>query len=160
MDRRLDHPMGSGSGNSGILLRRYCGIDIRALIIPLLAEEGNASRRTTMKLSTVCLSIALAITLTAVKPLAAHHSDEDSFGTRSLLRPSHAFLSSSAAAIQWCRHCGGASAAVAGRPCEPRIDGRQKGYWEVRPGLSGLPRAADVPFQPWARALYQYRTSR
>ena len=36
----------------------------------------------------------------------------------------------------------------------------QKGYWEVRPGLSGLPRAADVPFQPWARALYQYRTSR
>src|SRR3989449_10775336 len=86
--------------------------------------------------------------------------DEDSFGTRSLLRPSHAFLSSSAAAIQWCRHCGGASAAVAGRPCEPRIDGRQKGYWEVRPGLSGLPRAADVPFQPWARALYQYRTSR
>src|SRR5881296_2814574 len=79
-----------------------------------------------MKLSTVCLSIALAITLTAVKPLAAHHSDEDSFGTRSLLRPSHAFLSSSAAAIQWCRHCGGGSAAVAGRPCEPRIDGRPK----------------------------------
>src|SRR5439155_26743523 len=107
------HPMGSGSGNSGILLRRYCGIDIRALIIPLLAEEGNASRRTTMKLSTACLSIALAITLTAVKPLAAHHSDEDSFGTRSLLRPSHAFLSSSAAAIP-------------APPCEPRIDGRPK----------------------------------
>ena len=36
----------------------------------------------------------------------------------------------------------------------------QKGYWEVRPGLGGFPRAADVPFQPWARALYQYRTSR
>jgi hypothetical protein len=36
----------------------------------------------------------------------------------------------------------------------------QKGYWEVRPGLGGMPRAADVPFQPWARALYQYRTSR
>jgi hypothetical protein len=35
-----------------------------------------------------------------------------------------------------------------------------KGYWEVRPGLGGLPRAADVPMQPWARALYQYRTSR
>ena len=36
----------------------------------------------------------------------------------------------------------------------------RKGYWEVRPGLGGLPRAADVPMQPWARALYQYRTSR
>jgi hypothetical protein len=36
----------------------------------------------------------------------------------------------------------------------------QKGYWEVRPGLGGFPRAADVPLQPWARALYQYRTSR
>ena len=35
-----------------------------------------------------------------------------------------------------------------------------KGYWEIRPGLGGFPRAADVPFQPWARALYQYRTSR
>ena len=33
-----------------------------------------------------------------------------------------------------------------------------KGYWEVRPGLGGMPRAADVPFLPWARALYQYRT--
>src|SRR5437667_10890623 len=36
----------------------------------------------------------------------------------------------------------------------------KKGYWEVRPGLGGMPRAADVPFQPWARGLYQYRTSR
>jgi len=36
----------------------------------------------------------------------------------------------------------------------------QKGYWEVRPGLGGAPRAADVPFQPWSRALYAYRTSR
>jgi len=36
----------------------------------------------------------------------------------------------------------------------------KKGYWEVRPGLGGMPRAADVPFQPWAKALYQYRTSR
>jgi len=26
----------------------------------------------------------------------------------------------------------------------------QKGYWEVRPGLGGFPRQADVPFQPWA----------
>ena len=35
----------------------------------------------------------------------------------------------------------------------------QKGYWEVRPGLGGYPRPADVPFQPWARALHQFRTS-
>jgi hypothetical protein len=33
----------------------------------------------------------------------------------------------------------------------------QKGYWEVRPGLGGFPRAADIPFQPWAKALYEYR---
>jgi hypothetical protein len=33
----------------------------------------------------------------------------------------------------------------------------KKGYWEVRPGLGGAPRAADVPFQPWARALYTFR---
>src|SRR3974377_948520 len=36
----------------------------------------------------------------------------------------------------------------------------QKGYWEVRPGLGGMPRPNTVPFQPWARALYQYRTSK
>lgn len=36
----------------------------------------------------------------------------------------------------------------------------QKGYWEIRPGLGGVPRPADVPFQPWARALSLYRTSR
>ena len=35
-----------------------------------------------------------------------------------------------------------------------------KGYWEVRPGLGGMPRAADIPLQPWARALSQYRTGR
>jgi len=35
-----------------------------------------------------------------------------------------------------------------------------KGYWEVRPGLGGFPRAADVPLQPWARALAQFRNSR
>jgi hypothetical protein len=35
-----------------------------------------------------------------------------------------------------------------------------KGYWEVRPGLGGGARAADVPMQPWARALQQYRGSR
>ena len=59
--------------------------------------------------------------------------------------------------------------APAAAPPAPRWpDGRvnlgsspdHKGYWEVRPGLGGLPRAADVPMQPWARALYQYRTSR
>ncbi len=33
----------------------------------------------------------------------------------------------------------------------------KKGYWEVRPGLGGFPRAADVPLQPWARAVYEYR---
>ena len=60
----------------------------------------------------------------------------------------------------------GAQAGAAPAPRWP--DGRvnlgstpeQKGYWEVRPGLGGFPRAADVPLQPWARALYQYRTSR
>jgi hypothetical protein len=35
----------------------------------------------------------------------------------------------------------------------------QKGYWEIRPGLGGFPRAAEVPFQDWSRALYQYRTN-
>jgi hypothetical protein len=32
----------------------------------------------------------------------------------------------------------------------------KKGYWEVRPGLGGF-RADTVPFQPWAKALYDYR---
>ena len=59
--------------------------------------------------------------------------------------------------------------APAATPPAPRWpDGRvnlgsspdRKGYWEVRPGLGGFPRAAEVPMQPWARALYQYRTSR
>jgi hypothetical protein len=63
---------------------------------------------------------------------------------------------------------GGAPAAAAAPEPAPRWpDGRvnlgstreHKGYWEVRPGLGGVPRAADVPFQPWARALYQLRTS-
>ena len=35
----------------------------------------------------------------------------------------------------------------------------KKGYWEVRPGLGGFPRPNDVPFQPWARAVYNYRQS-
>lgn len=36
---------------------------------------------------------------------------------------------------------------------------QQKGYWEVRPAGGGqrFPRAADVPMQPWARALSTYR---
>jgi hypothetical protein len=34
----------------------------------------------------------------------------------------------------------------------------KKGYWEVRPGLGGFPRPADVPLQPWARAVYEYRS--
>ncbi len=32
-----------------------------------------------------------------------------------------------------------------------------KGYWEVRPGLGGMPREADVPFLPWSKALYDFR---
>jgi len=32
-----------------------------------------------------------------------------------------------------------------------------KGYWEVRPGLGGFPRPDAIPFQPWARAVYDYR---
>jgi hypothetical protein len=35
----------------------------------------------------------------------------------------------------------------------------KKGYWEVRPGLGGFPRANDVPFQPWAKAVYENRTA-
>jgi hypothetical protein len=62
----------------------------------------------------------------------------------------------------------GAAAAATAEPAPRWPDGRvnlgstpdRKGYWEVRPGLGGFPRAADVPFQPWARALHQYRTSR
>ena len=33
---------------------------------------------------------------------------------------------------------------------------QEKGYWEVRPGGGGF-RADPVPFQPWAKALYDYR---
>ena len=64
-----------------------------------------------------------------------------------------------------------AAAAADAPPPEPTPrwpDGRvnlgstseKKGYWEVRPGLGGAPRATDVPLQPWARALYQYRVGR
>jgi len=64
----------------------------------------------------------------------------------------------------------GAAGAAADQPVEPTPrwpDGRinlgatpdKKGYWEVRPGLGGMPRAADIPMQPWARALSEYRSS-
>jgi hypothetical protein len=36
----------------------------------------------------------------------------------------------------------------------------KKGYWEIRPGGGGGGRPAEIPFQPWARALYQYRNAR
>jgi len=35
----------------------------------------------------------------------------------------------------------------------------KKGYWEVRPGLGGVPRPNDMPFQPWAKVVYEYRTA-
>src|SRR6266513_2774516 len=62
----------------------------------------------------------------------------------------------------------GAGAAQATEPAPRWPDGRvnlgstsdKKGYWEVRPGLGGMPRAADVPLQPWARALAQFRNSK
>lgn len=65
---------------------------------------------------------------------------------------------------------GAAAAVIPTQPAEPTPrwpDGRvnlgstkdSKGYWEVRPGLGGLPRAADVSFQPWAKAVYDYRTA-
>ena len=62
------------------------------------------------------------------------------------------------------------SKAVPDKPTDPTPrwpDGRvnlgstpgNKGYWEVRPGLGGFPRPDNVPFQPWARAVYEYRNS-
>ena len=36
----------------------------------------------------------------------------------------------------------------------------RKGYWEVRPGLGGMPRGNDIPAQPWARAVAQFRNSK
>ena len=32
-----------------------------------------------------------------------------------------------------------------------------KGYWEVRPGAGGFRPTGPVPFQPWAKAVYDYR---
>lgn len=51
--------------------------------------------------------------------------------------------------------CGIAAPALAQLPLGS-VPG-SKGYWEIRPGLGGFPRAADVPFQDWSRALYQFR---
>jgi hypothetical protein len=58
-------------------------------------------------------------------------------------------------------------AAPAPEPAPRWPDGRinlgstpdKKGYWEVRPGGGGAPRANTVPFQPWAKAVYDYRTA-
>ncbi len=33
----------------------------------------------------------------------------------------------------------------------------EKGYWEVRPGSGGFRPAGPVPFQPWAKAVYDFR---
>ncbi|MBV8844353.1 MAG: hypothetical protein JO307_16220 [Bryobacterales bacterium] len=79
-----------------------------------------------------------------------------------------------AAQCAWAQGRGGGSGKAAAPPAGPAEptprspDGRpnlgstpdHKGYWELRPGLGGMPRANEVPFQPWARALYQYRTSK
>jgi hypothetical protein len=35
-----------------------------------------------------------------------------------------------------------------------------KGYWEVRPGLGGMPRGNEIPAQAWAKALQQFRNSK
>ena len=33
----------------------------------------------------------------------------------------------------------------------------KKGYWETRPGAGGFRPTEAVPFQPWAKAVYDYR---
>ncbi|HEY3827288.1 MAG TPA: hypothetical protein VGL82_22195 [Bryobacteraceae bacterium] len=33
----------------------------------------------------------------------------------------------------------------------------KKGYWETRPGAGGFRPTGPVPFQPWAKAVYDYR---
>lgn len=67
-----------------------------------------------------------------------------------------------------CATPGSAQSGSAADPAPRGPDGRirlgstpeAKGYWEVRPGLGVMPRPADVPLQPWARALTEYRMSR
>jgi hypothetical protein len=85
------------------------------------------------------------------------------------LLPAAALLLISASAFP---QAGSPKAAPTGSTLEPtprRADGRvnlgstpeHKGYWEVRPigGKSTFPRPADVPLQPWARALADHRRS-
>lgn len=61
-------------------------------------------------------------------------------------------------AVVW--HLAGQSSEPAPRLPDGRVNlgsaPGKKGYWEVRPGLGGF-RADTVPFQPWAKALYDYR---
>lgn len=45
-----------------------------------------------------------------------------------------------------------------GHPNLGSVPGK-KGYWEVRPGGGGFRPDGPVPFQDWARAVYQYRTA-
>jgi len=78
-----------------------------------------------------------------------------------------------AGAVSGLAQSGGASAtapkpAAASEPAPRWPDGHvnlgstpdKKGYWEVRPGLGGMPRPDGIPFQPWAKALYEYRSSK
>jgi len=62
----------------------------------------------------------------------------------------------------------GKGKAVPERPVEPVprwADGHpnlgsapgKKGFWEIRPGAAGVPRPDTIPFQPWAKAVYEYR---
>ena len=67
---------------------------------------------------------------------------------------------------------GGGKAAAPAKPVRPVLpaprwpDGRvnlgaapnAKGYWELRPGFAGRP-VGNVPFQPWAKQLFDYRQS-
>jgi len=77
------------------------------------------------------------------------------------------FLLALVGAVDSIRAQAPAQKAAATEPTPRWPDGRvnlgsskdQKGYWEIRPGLGGFPRAADVPFQDWSRALYQFRTT-
>ena len=61
-----------------------------------------------------------------------------------------------------------ASVCLAQQPADPAprfADGHvnlgsapdKKGYWETRPGAGGFRPAEAVPFQPWAKAVFDYR---
>src|SRR4029453_2596388 len=92
-------------------------------------------------------------------------------GRRLLIFCGVAILVSSGVASSTSAQGRGQGAQAVATPAEPTPrwpDGRinlgstpeKKGYWENRPGLGGTPRAADIPMQPWARALSEYRSSR